>query len=134
MRNSWTGWVAFAGWLMVLIGTLDFFQGLIAVIEDNYYVVSQSGFLVFDVTGWGWTMMIWGIILALVGFALIAGQSWARWVSIVLVSVNLFAQLGFLGNSSYPLWTLLVLTLDIIVLYALIVRWDESQLKLEPRS
>jgi len=132
--KSMAGWIGFGGLIMILLGGLAFFQGLIAVIEDNYYVVSQSGFLVFDVTGWGWTMMIWGIILALVGFALIAGQSWARWVSIVLVSVNLFAQLGFLGNSSYPLWTLLVLTLDIIVLYALIVRWDESQLQLEPRS
>ena len=78
--------------------------------------------------------MIWGIILVLVGLALISGQSWARWVSIVLVSVNVFAQLGFLGNSSYPLWTLMVLTLNIIVLYALIVSWDESQRQLESRG
>jgi len=128
--KSMAGWIGFGGLVMILLGGLAFFQGLIAVIEDNYYVVSQSGFLLFDLTGWGWTMMIWGIIIALVGFALIAGQGWARWVSIVLVSVNMFAQLGFLGNTSYPLWTLLVLTLDIIVLYALIVRWDESEYQL----
>ena len=128
--KSMAGWIGFGGLVMILLGGLAFFQGLIALIEDDYYVVTQSGFLVFDLTGWGWIMMIWGIILALVGFALIAGQDWARWVSIVLVSVNLFAQLGFLGNSSYPLWTLLVLTLDIIVLYALIVRWDESEQQL----
>jgi len=132
--KSMAGWIGFAGLMMILLGGLAFFQGLIAVIEDNYYVVSQSGFLVFDVTGWGWTMMIWGVILVLVGLALTSGQSWARWVSIVLVCVNLFAQLGFVGNSSYPLWTLIVLTLDIIVLYALIVRWDESQLSLESRG
>ena len=63
-----------------------------------------------------------------------AGQGWARWVSILFVSLNVYAQLGFLGNSAYPLWSLLVLTLNIIVLYALIVRWDESQLQLELRG
>ena len=132
--KSMAGWIGFGGLVMILLGGLAFFQGLIAVIEDNYYVVTQSGFLVFDVTGWGWIMMIWGVILVLVGLALISGQSWARWVSIVLVSVNVFAQLGFVGNSAYPLWSLLVLTLNIIVLYALIVRWDESQLQLESRG
>jgi hypothetical protein len=130
--KSMSGWIGFAGLLMILLGGLAFFQGLIAVIEDDYYVVTRSGFLVFDLTGWGWIMMIWGIILVLVGLALISGQSWARWVSIVFVSVNVFGQLGFLGNSSYPLWTLMVLTLDIVVLYALIVRWDDSQAQLEP--
>ena len=132
--RSMAGWIGFGGLVMILLGGLAFFQGLIAVIEDNYYVVTQSGFLVFDVTGWGWVMMIWGIILVLVGLALISGQDWARWVSIVLVSLNVFAQLGFVGNSAYPLWSLLVLTLNIIVLYALIVRWDESQLELGTRG
>jgi hypothetical protein len=132
--RSMAGWIGFGGLVMILLGGLAFFQGLIAVIEDDYYVVTRSGFLVFDLTGWGWIMMIWGIILVLVGLALISGQAWARWVSIVLVSLNVSLQLGFLGNSSYPLWTLMVLTLNIIVLYALIVRWDESQPQLESRG
>jgi hypothetical protein len=132
--KSMAGWIGFGGLMMILLGGLAFFQGLIAVVEDNYYVVTGSGFLVLDVTGWGWLMMIWGVILVLVGLALISGQDWARWVSIVLVSVNVFGQLGFVGNSAYPLWSLLVLTLSIVVLYALIVRWDESQLQLESRG
>ena len=67
--KSMAGWIGFGGLVMILLGGLAFFQGLIAVIEDDYYVVSRSGFLVFDLTGWGWTMMIWGIILVLVGLA-----------------------------------------------------------------
>ena len=129
--KSMAGWIGFGGLVIILLGGLAFFQGLIAVIEDDYYVVSRSGYLVLDLTGWGWLMMIWAVILVLVGLALIAGQSWARWVSIVLVSLNVFAQLGFLGNSSNTLWSLMVLTLNIIVLFALIVRWDESQRQLE---
>ncbi len=129
--RSMAGWIGFAGLVMILVGGIDFFQGLIAVIEDQYYVVTQSGYIVFDLTTWGWIMLIWGIMVALVGLALMSGQSWARWVAIVLVSLNIFGQLGFLGNSNYPLWALTALALNIVVLYALTVRWDESQRQLE---
>jgi hypothetical protein len=131
--RSMAGWIGFAGILMVLLGGLSVLQGLIALLEDNYYVPTQSGYLLFDVTGWGWIMLIWGIILALVGLALLNGASWARWVSILLVSVNVFGQLGFLGNTNDTVWLLITLTLNIIVLYALIVRWHESQRELEAR-
>lgn len=129
--RSMAGWIGFAGILMLILGGVDVFQGLIALFEDEYFVPTQAGFLVVDVTGWGWIMLIWGVILALVGLALIAGQSWARWTSVVLVAVNILGQLGFLGNANYPLWALTALALNIIVLYALIVRWDESQRELE---
>jgi len=120
------GWIGFAGILMAILGGIAFFEGLIALLRDNYYVATASGFLLFDVTGWGWIMLIWGIILVLVGLSLLNGASWARWVTIVLVSINIFSQLGFLGNTNDTLWLLTALTLNIIVLYALIVRWNDS--------
>jgi hypothetical protein len=125
--RSMAGWIGFAGILMVVLGGLSFCEGLIALLRDNYYVVVPSGFLLFDVTGWGWIMLLWGILLACIGLALLAGASWARWTTIVLVIINVFGQLGFLGNTNDTLWLLITLTLNIIVLYALIVRWDESQ-------
>ena len=70
-ERSMAGWIGFAGILMVILGVLAFFEGLIALARDNYYVPTQSGLLLFDVTGWGWIMLIWGIILALVGLALL---------------------------------------------------------------
>jgi hypothetical protein len=127
------GWIGFAGILMVLLGGLSVFEGLIALLEDNYYVVTPSGYLLFDITAWGWIMLIWGIVLALVGLALLGGASWARWVAILLVSINVFSQLGFLGNTNDTVWLLITLTLNIIVLYALIVRWHESQRELQTR-
>jgi hypothetical protein len=125
MRNSWTGWVAFAGWMMVLIGTLDFFQGLIAVIRDQYYVLAPNQIIVFDLTTWGWITLIWGIVVALAGLGLLARSGWARWFAIVVGSLNFVVQLGFVGSSQYPLWALTVLALTFVVLYALIVRWDD---------
>jgi hypothetical protein len=72
-------------------------------------------------------MMIWGIVLALVGYGLVSAASWARWVAIFLVSANFIAQLGYDGGSGWKLWSLCVLALNVIVLYALIVRWDEAK-------
>ena len=131
--KSMAGWIGFAGILMLIIGSIDFFQGLIALIEDEYYVVTASGFLVVDLTGWGWIMMIWGVLLVLAGLGLLSAQGWARWFAIVVVSLNFIAQLGFLGNSQYPLWSLTVMALNIIVLYALTARWSESAAELSRR-
>jgi len=128
--KSMAGWVAFAGMLMLIVGSIDFFQGLIALFEDEYFVVTASGFLVVDLTAWGWIMLIWGALLVLAGLALIAAQGWARWFAIVVVSLNFIAQLGFLGNSQYPLWSLTVMALNIIILYALTARWSESAVDL----
>jgi hypothetical protein len=72
-------------------------------------------------------MLIWASLLMLAGFGLAGGQGWARWFAIVTITLNVFAQLGFLGNSQYPLWALTALTLNIVVLYALTARWKESQ-------
>jgi hypothetical protein len=126
-KGSMAGWIGFAGVLMMIIGGLCFFQGLIALIEGEYYAVTQSGFLVVDVTAWGWIMLVWGVLIALAGSALMAARGWARWFAIVLVSLNFFAQLGFVGHSEYPLWALTVQALNLAVLYALTVRWKESQ-------
>jgi hypothetical protein len=129
--KSMAGWIGFAGTLMLIVAAVDFFQGLIALFEDEYYVVTQSGFLAIDLTGWGWIMLIWGVLLFAAGIGLLTAQSWARWFTIVVVSLNFLVQLGFLGNSAYPLWTLTALSLNIIVLYALTARWSESARELE---
>jgi hypothetical protein len=129
-NRSMAGWIGFAAMLLFIIGVIDIFQGLIAVIEDEYYVVTQSGFLAFDLTAWGWILMLWGVLLVLAGLGLAAGQGWARWFTIVVVALNFFAQLGFLGNSQYPLWALTALALNVMVLYALTVRWRESETEL----
>ena len=124
--NRWSGWIGFAGWLMVVIGTLDFFEGLIAVIRDQYYVLGPSQIIVFDVTTWGWVTLIWGIVLVFAGYGILTGASWARWFAIIAGSLNFIVQLGFAGSSSYPLWALTIQALTVVVLYALIVHWDDA--------
>jgi hypothetical protein len=124
--TTWAGWIAFAGWLMILIGSLEFFEGLIAVIRDNYYVLRSEQIIVFNMTTWGWLMMIWGVIVFLAGLGLLGGAGWARWFTIIAGIIGTIGQLSWLGASAYPLWALTVLALYIVVLYAVIVRWDEA--------
>jgi hypothetical protein len=124
--RAWSGWIGFAGLMMMIIGAIDFFEGLIAVIRKEYYAFTPQGLIVFNVTTWGWFAMIFGVVLFLVGLGLTGGAGWARWVGIILISVNLLGQLGWLGNSATPVWTLTVIALQIIVLFALTARWEDA--------
>jgi hypothetical protein len=126
--RAWSGWIGFAGLMMMIIGAIDFFEGLIAVIRKEYYAFTPQGLIVFNVTTWGWLAMIFGVVLFLVGLGLTGGAGWARWVGIILIAVNLLGQLGWLGNSATPVWTLTVIALQIIVLYALTARWRDAEL------
>jgi hypothetical protein len=124
--TAWAGWIGFAGWMMIIIGALDFFEGLIAIIRDQYYVLGANQVIVFDVSTWGWVTLVWGIIIVFAGYGLLTGASWARWFAIIAGSLNFIIQLGFVGSANYPLWALTVQALTIVVLYALIVRWDDA--------
>jgi hypothetical protein len=110
---------------MIVIGAIDFIEGLIAIIRDKYYVLTPSQIIVFDLTTWGWITLIWGVVVAFAGWSLLARASWARWFTIVVGSLNVIVQLGFVGSAQYPLWALTVIAFSLTVLYALIVRWDE---------
>jgi len=117
------GWIVFAATMMMVIGSIDFFEGLIAVIRKEYYVLGPNQVIVFNMTTWGWLMMLFGIVLFLTGMALWSGMTWARWVAIVALSVNVLGQLSWLGSTNNSLWALTAIALNIIVLYALTARW-----------
>ena len=124
MKTPMSGWIVFAAVMMLIIGVLDFFEGLIAIIRNNYYVIHGNQLIVFDTTKWGWITLIWGIVLVIAGFGLWTGAGWARWFTIVVVGLNILGQLSWLGASSYPLWALVIISLNVIVLFALCARWQ----------
>jgi hypothetical protein len=125
--DAWTGWIGFAAIMLLMIGVITFFEGLVAVFRDEYYVVTGQQVIVFDLTTWGWIMLIWGVLLVLAAAGLAAKQGWARWFTIIAVGLNLVAQLGFLGNTQYPLWALVIIGLEVAVLFALTARWREVE-------
>lgn len=124
-RSMWVGWVYFGGAMMVLLGVFNIIEGLVALFNDEYYVATPQGMLVFDITGWGWVQLIIGVIAVAVGIGVFTGATWARICGVILCGINAIAQLAFL--SAYPVWGIVVIALDILVIWALIVHGDEAE-------
>jgi hypothetical protein len=124
--DAWAGWITFAAVILTLIGTLNVIQGFIALFDDGFFVVpAEDDLLLVDFTAWGVIMLGWGLLLVAAGLALAAGRGWARWLAILAVFVNVIAQIGFL--SAYPIWSAIMILLDVLVIFALTARWDEAR-------
>ena len=123
--EAWGGWVAFAGIMLVLTGFFDILQGLTALLNDQYFAISNGDLLVFDFTAWGWIWLLWGSLLIAAGFGLLRGVGAARWFAIVAVFINAIGQIAFL--SAYPIWSTIVIALDVFVIFALTARWTEAR-------
>jgi hypothetical protein len=124
--SMWAGWIAFAGVLMVMIGAFGAIEGLVALLNDDFYVAGPNNVFVFDLTGWGWLHLIGGALIAITGIALLADQGWARPVTVVLAVLNAIVQLTFIGV--YPFWSIIVIALCVMVIWAIVVHGNESRL------
>ena len=97
-----TGWVLFAGSIMVIVGFLNFFYGLAAIVNDQVVVVGGHGAIIADLTAWGWVTLILSLILVMTGFGLFSGAAWARVTGIVIVTINAIEQVWIFPAA--PLW------------------------------
>lgn len=123
-ETGWLGWIWFAGIMMIVMGSFNAIEGLVALFRGEYYVVTEEQVLVFDITAWGWITLLIGILVALAGGALLSGAAWARVVAVVLAVVNAVAQLAFV--SVHPLWSTIVIALCVTVIWAVVVHGSEA--------
>lgn len=121
--TGWVGWGYFASIMMLMLGFFQGIAGLTGIFKDNYYVVTQSHILAFDIKTWGWINLILGIIIFLAGLELLRGAMWARVVAVFLAAASLVANMAFIN--AYPFWSILMIVVDILVIYALTVRGGE---------
>ncbi|MFG1814474.1 hypothetical protein ACGFIF_11965 [Kribbella sp. NPDC049174] len=117
------GVVVFAGSLLLVIGLVNIFQAFIALFADERVVVTRENLVVVDITAWGWVLLISGLLMLAVGAGLLVTQTWARIAGIVLVCLHAVTQIAWLG--AYPVWSVMMIALDIVILFALTVRWSE---------
>jgi hypothetical protein len=108
--------------VLAIVGAFNVIYGLAAIFRDEVITTTGSAVIVWDVTKWGWILLIFGIFQLLAGMALFAGTSWARWTAVVLAGLNAISNIGFL--TVQPLWTALIIALDILVIYQLTARWE----------
>ena len=117
-----TGWVVFAGVVLIIVGFLDALWGLAAILNDDIVIVGGQGAIVADITLWGWLHFLLGSAIALTGFGLFSGNTGARWVAVFLVAVNAITQIVWFPAA--PLWAFLIIILDVTIIYQLTARWD----------
>ena len=118
-RTVVAGFTIFAGIFLLMSGLWSFITGLAGLIKHHFYVVTPNYAFKIDITAWGWTHLILGIVVAVTGIGLLLGQTWARVVGIILAVVSAVANFFFLPY--YPFWSILVITLDVIIIWALAV-------------
>lgn len=121
----WSGRLAFGGVMMIVVGLFNVILGLVALFDSAYYVLGPRGLLVLDLAGWGWLHLILGALIAVTGCALFTGVAWARVVTVLLAGFNALASLAFL--SAYPLWSTIVIVLDVLVIWAVLTSGDEAE-------
>jgi hypothetical protein len=122
--SLWVGWVAFAGVLLLFLGVLHVVQGLVALLDQEFYVVRSSGLLLdLGYTAWGWVHLVAGLVVLAAGYGVFAGAVWARAVGVAVALGSALTSMVFLA--AYPVWSILAIALDVVLVWALTVHGGE---------
>jgi hypothetical protein len=124
-RTGWVGWIAFAAFMLMLVGGLGVMQGVIAIFNDEWVLWGANTNLLLDLTAWGVVHVIIGGLLVLAGVGVLSGNVLARTVAVILAGLSLFAN--FLWLPAQPVWAVVLMTIDVLVIWALTVHGSEMR-------
>lgn len=122
-NDRWAGWIGFAAFMMLLSGFLGLFDALTALVKGTFYAVTPNYLITFDVHTWGWIHLILSVVVLLAAGAVLAGKLWGRIVGSLMALLSALAWMAFIPH--YPIWSLLIIALDVTVIYALLVHGDD---------
>jgi NADH:ubiquinone oxidoreductase subunit H len=121
--SGWAvGFTAFAAMMMILIGFFQAAMGLVAVFNQEFYAATENYIFAFDVGTWGWIHLIWGVIVLIAGFSVLSGQTWARAVGTIIAIISAIEAFAFIPYQ--PFWSIIVISLSVLVIWALTTRVD----------
>jgi hypothetical protein len=124
--TGWVGWIGFAGFMMILSGIFQAISGLIGIFSNSFFAISNTSnqlLVVHDVKTWGWFNLILGIIVLSAGLSLFSGSTWARIVAVTLAMFSAIANLVLINLN--PVWSVIGITISVLVMYAVIVHGRE---------
>ena len=124
-RTGWTGWIVFAGVMLIVVGALQAIYGLVAVLNDEWVVWGNGDAVLLDITVWGWIHLIIGVVVVLAGFGVLSGNILARIVGVAVAVISLVA--AFLALPLYPVWSIIVIAIDVLVIWALTAHGSEMK-------
>lgn len=111
------GVAVFSAVMLVMVGAVQALQGLVALLDDDFFVRVRNYTYSVDVTGWGWVHLVIGLVAVATGLALFTGQWWARIVGITLASLSLVSN--FLWLPYYPVWALLIIAMNVLIIWGI---------------
>lgn len=110
------GWVAFATIVFMTVGVLNLIDGIVALLRASYL---ENALPIGDIATWAWVILALGVLQVIVAASIMSGRTWAKWAGIILCAFNLIAQMLYVRT--YPVWSLLIIALDVVVIYGLAV-------------
>jgi hypothetical protein len=122
-RELPSGWYAFAGALILIVGSLNLLQGLIALLKEDYFAVTKAGLLFGDYSAWGTFFLILGVIEVLVGLGIFSLKTSARAAGVLLLMLNTIVQFAFIA--AFPIWSLAAIIINIVAITALMRPLDD---------
>ncbi|CAH0251081.1 hypothetical protein [Microbacterium sp. Bi128] len=129
--TGWTGWVRFAGVILIINGVFSGLQGLVALTgPDTYYLSTPGTLFLFDAKWWVWWNVALGVLLILTAVALFAGATWARVVGVVVAGFSAVVQLMLIPQQ--PWWSVIVIAMDVLIIYAIIAHGEELKAEQAP--
>ena len=123
--TGWTGWVAFAAFMLMISGALSGIMGFLAVINNNWTMWNNNGAPYGSPYAWGWWSMLVGLVVFSIGTALLRGSMFARTVAVFVAAGSLISH--FVTLNVTPVWSLIVITIDILVIWAVMVHGKEMK-------
>jgi hypothetical protein len=121
--TGWAGWAAFAGFMMIMIGVFHVITGLSGIIHNDFYVVGKEYVFKLDSSSWGWIHLLWGVVVLFAGFGVFRGAVWARTVGVMVAMISAIANFAFIPY--YPVWSIIIITVNVLVIWALTVHGRE---------
>ncbi len=124
--SGWAaGYAAFAGVGLVIVGFFQVVAGLVALLNDEFFVIGNEWTFKFDISAWGWIHLILGVVVLLSGFGIFTGNVAARTVGVVIAALS--AIVNFLWLPWYPVWGVILIALNVAIIWALTAHGRDIQ-------
>jgi|RhiMethySRZTD1v2_1073278.scaffolds.fasta_scaffold919346_2 hypothetical protein len=131
--SGWAaGWITFAGIAMIMIGVFHAIAGLSEIFDSDSFVLTQEYVLKLNASSWGWIHLIAGIVILFAGFGVFRGAVWARTVGVIIAMLSAIANFAWLVY--VPLWSILMIFLDVSIIWALTVHGRDLERISEPQG
>lgn len=121
--SGWVGWIYFAAIMMIIGGGLWAILGLFAIFDDQWVVFGTDNAVLLDISAWGWVHLILGLVTLGAGFLLLQGNTLGRVLAVLMAAVSILVN--FIWLPVFPVWSLVVMVIDAVVIYAVIVHGRE---------